>query len=858
MNDKKFAPSRAIALARAARSLAAYAILVAALGACSLGLGSEIDLEAPVLAITSHQNLDYVGVPFTLAGTAIDNSKVDRVEIRDSKTGQLYANAAIDGTAWAAEVMLPEGDTTVRVSAYDKNNNSSHLSVRQMTFLVDSSPPVIKSVDLTRPGGWPEILRAREDLEAVDSSVYSNADKTQNESFTLNAELDDDSNVNAATLRLLDATGAVVFTKVSPASSAFNPSWTVTHAELAAAVPAYATGRHYLRVTVETADVAGNAVGSLQGNIDQFLWLCWSPESDKPRINPGFVNSGSIVIPKEGNVPVETWDDDALGTVHARLLTVAQWDAVAGATSEARIATLIADASRAAALGAAIDLGGTPRQKVINVPVGSVSGNYVLVVLAQDSKSAGAGAWSGVAVPTLVTDEDVPVFVVDSPQENSFPTIDASNRFTISGSVLDNRGASVMRVAWIPNGIAGGANSRIDDVEALLKASTLAPGAKQTLADGIVIRSVSLGAPSVRTVEGQTYYARSFSESFDILADFMYQGTNENANKLFVLYTTDEDRNDVWRTFRVAGNQTPPSVVFTNPASDLLVYSTSADFTLEFTVSALGGLPLSSVTLQDITNDPAVVETPTVTGGVYRLTKTVASMAGWPDPSRRTWRVIARDSLGNETRQERTVIFTAIPILQRISSGALNGTYKAGDVLTLTAEFTNPVRVTGTPRLRLRYSLADAVDKYATYSGGTGTKTLLFAYTVPSGAVSTDLRSHAAPIDLSGGTIVTTEGVGTPAIIAGVAGAPALAEGDTLQGQKNIALDGVAPTISSLSITNQWYRAGDKVTASLSLSEPFLVTGAPALTLGGAPNLTATYARTSGLDAIFELSLIHI
>jgi hypothetical protein len=105
MNDKKFA--RLLASALAARSLAATAILVATLGACSLGLGSEIDLEAPVLAITSHQNLDYVGVPFTLAGTAIDNSKVDRVEIRDSKTGQLYANAAIDGTAWAAEVILP-------------------------------------------------------------------------------------------------------------------------------------------------------------------------------------------------------------------------------------------------------------------------------------------------------------------------------------------------------------------------------------------------------------------------------------------------------------------------------------------------------------------------------------------------------------------------------------------------------------------------------------------------------------------------------------------------------------------------------------------------------------------------------
>ena len=75
----------------------------------------------------------------------------------------------------------------------------------------------------------------------------------------------------------------------------------------------------------------------------------------------------------------------------------------------------------------------------------------------------------------------------------------------------------------------------------------------------------------------------------------------------------------------------------------------------------------------------------------------------------------------------------------------MNGTYKAGDVITLEASFTGPVKVTGTPRLSLKYSSDDSNPKYAVYSAGSGTDTLKFTYKVPSGASSPSSTGRLSP-----------------------------------------------------------------------------------------------------------------
>lgn len=822
---------------------------------CKLGLGGEVDLQAPVLAITSHQNLDYVGVPCILSGTARDNVRVQTVKVYDGRTNELYGNASIDGENWHVELNLPEGDTALRVVAYDGNDNSSYESVKQLTLMVDSTPPVIDTVEISRPGGWIYYLQERETLVEADESLYDNVDLFQNEQFTLRSELDDDSVIDEATVNLLDRDGTVLFSKISKASSRYNPTWTITGEDLTEINSSYGSGRHYFRVTVDTRDAAGNTVGNNAVNTDQFLWLCWYPEADAPNINLSVSPDGSVTVPKDGNIPVEFWDDDGLKLVHAALLTTAEWNALAGSTDDEKIDGLIADDARDVTLGAPVTLTGAPRQKVVTMPAGSNSGFFRLVLLAQDKKESGDGIWYGRGVPVQVTDEDVPIVIIDSPAENTFPEIDGSNNFTIKGSVMDNRLATVLRIAWIPSGSTGGAESQLETVKTALANSSVAPGASEPLPNGAVIRGISLGASQPKTVGSRTYSKRDFSSTYDILNDFMYGGSNENAEKLFVFYTNDEDNNEEWRTFRLPGNKQPPTVNFIDPENDLQVRSTSSPFTLEFKITTPGNLPLDSVTLEDTSESTPVSETYVQSGSTYSMTKTTGDMTGWADPERKTWTVTAKDILGNEVTQTRTVIFTAVPVLDRITSGVVDGTFKAGDEILLQAVFSNSVRVTGAPRMRLRYSAADTTDKYANYCAGSGTNTLYFRFVVPEGASSTDLRSFATPIDLNGGEILSTEGSGTDALLPGVDGHPAFIDGDgsNLQDTKNIALDGVSPEITGLTFTDRWYREGETIQFSLTLNEQPLVSGDPELRLGG--GIAASFVRTAGTTAIFEYTV---
>ena len=60
--------------------------------------------------------------------------------------------------------------------------------------------------------------------------------------------------------------------------------------------------------------------------------------------------------------------------------------------------------------------------------------------------------------------------------------------------------------------------------------------------------------------------------------------------------------------------------------------------------------------------------------------------------------------------------------------GTDSDTYGAGDVITFEVKFTEAVTITGAPRLR--FKISGTGDDYAPYLSGSGTNTLVFAYTV--------------------------------------------------------------------------------------------------------------------------------
>jgi tetrahydromethanopterin S-methyltransferase subunit A len=73
-------------------------------------MGQAVDLEAPVLTIDSHENLDYVGATINLSGSCTDNVGVSRIEVVNVSTvgpdaGAVYGGVSISGNEWSVTLL---------------------------------------------------------------------------------------------------------------------------------------------------------------------------------------------------------------------------------------------------------------------------------------------------------------------------------------------------------------------------------------------------------------------------------------------------------------------------------------------------------------------------------------------------------------------------------------------------------------------------------------------------------------------------------------------------------------------------------------------------------------------------------
>jgi trimeric autotransporter adhesin len=100
------------------------------------------------------------------------------------------------------------------------------------------------------------------------------------------------------------------------------------------------------------------------------------------------------------------------------------------------------------------------------------------------------------------------------------------------------------------------------------------------------------------------------------------------------------------------------------------------------------------------------------------------------------------------------VLVDSIPPTVTSAAGPANGTYGAGEVLTLTVNFSENVLVTtggGTPYVDVTLDTGGTV--HAAYIGGSGSNQLTFAYRVVSGNDDTNGIAIGSAISLNGGTI---------------------------------------------------------------------------------------------------------
>ncbi|MFL3024807.1 MAG: T9SS type A sorting domain-containing protein [Candidatus Neomarinimicrobiota bacterium] len=151
------------------------------------------------------------------------------------------------------------------------------------------------------------------------------------------------------------------------------------------------------------------------------------------------------------------------------------------------------------------------------------------------------------------------------------------------------------------------------------------------------------------------------------------------------------------------------------------------------------------------------------------------------------------------------------PSVISVSSSTNDGAYKSGGVIVITVTLNENTIVTGNPQIELE---TGATDGLGIYSSGSGSSTLSFNYTVDASHNSPDLAyTSTTALILNGGTIKDKVGLNADLTL------PVPGQSGSLSSNKNIAIDNIAPTISTASVQDNGtlsVLADSKITFTIS------------------------------------------
>lgn len=717
-----------------------WALALAFLSCGDAGLGEKVDLEAPVIAITSHTNMNYIGYDAVISGTCSDNKEVTEVLLSYTIDGASYSQKATlseDGLSWSCSLHFDQNaEIQLSAQAYDKSKNESENSVAYLTLIVDSEDPDVKSFFLRRNNSIPISLSEISDLEEVvkGENSSSNKYKLQNEKITLVSEIKDNYRLATAKVTIVDENNDAILSDISydQATSPYSAEFTVTHDALVAANSALEKGVHYLKPVLTVEDAARNSCVFSKG------YFVWYPESDLPKIELG-ETEGKIVTAKNSQFHPVFFDDDGLEEIYSGLIEKEIWEAALSENDDSIAAAF--ESLKDSAFTKTTLSGTSDYAPTIEGP--SDSGAFYFVCAAKDKKDdSSTGVFAYKSCPVTVTSDDDPVLFLSSPEENTTPSLTDGKSFTVQAYALDNKALSDIAIAWIPGSSLSSA--QIEEAENLIskKFSSITEGGSYTdSASGSRIYRLSVEGTSEAVVNKKSYKKMTFSKTFDITKDFYVNGSLENTTKTFVLYAKDSDSNETFKTFRLGSYTDLPEISLTY-WTDLDSTKKNFDditnagnklstFYTEISVSGTKGISVSSTSASlktsagdtselEIKNGQIVIENVKVD---YTYTLTVK----------------ARDIFGNENTLTKTVKTAAIPQLEKIYSEMKNGIILSeGDTLTLFAQFATSVKITGSPKILLTNIQGLAANQYAQYVSGSGGDTLKFTYTVPANAYTAD------------------------------------------------------------------------------------------------------------------------
>ena len=183
-----------------------------------------------------------------------------------------------------------------------------------------------------------------------------------------------------------------------------------------------------------------------------------------------------------------------------------------------------------------------------------------------------------------------------------------------------------------------------------------------------------------------------------------------------------------------------------------------------------------------------------------------------------------------------------------IGSPAVGDTFERGEAIEATVTFNKAVDVSGTPQLALGVGSA---TRQASYASGTGTASLVFAYTVVQTDADADgLSIGADALGLNSGTIVAAGGT-TDALLGLGASAIENSGSHKVAGGTFTASAVNGAAIASSPASGSTYGLGERIEVAVTFTRPVTVSGAPQLTLGiGTATRQANYVSGTGTDSL--------
>lgn len=849
---------------------------------CQIGLGKEVDLEAPTITLTKMQSGTvelpsarfgggiYCGKKVSFFGTATDNEGVDSVyaEIKWNNETEYkhFADATLTGETFQFDLTFEQNGTAyIKFVATDKAKNYNVNSSKVVTLLVDDQAPVGEAWYIDRNiNGITYPLKDIEELKKVDFNSQDNKDVAQNVEFSICSAFKDEMGIKpgSISIQIKNEKQELICTIPNSSTNDYSPVFKITHDTLVTANAALATGRHFLQIWYNAEDIVELPESNKAQDVQLAGgWFVWEPESDNPKITQSPLpseNTNEVLVNVKETVSATLFDDDGLKEVSCALLTNSEYNPTTDnqilATKIQEIFNRVPESERSTRVKKHTP-SSTERDVVLSFtapdsPQGMYLVGYVTDVYGKTTTKVQL---------INVTDATTPTLYIASPANNSIPNVTMSSDLksatvTIEGQTLDTSGCTYLEFLWIPNSFNKDHNKKAEKANAVfntISSSTYAPQSKDTvkqssLENGIKLWSVKLGTEE--TV-GNGYKKQSFNFIIDLLNDF---GSEKNEEKFFVVKLTRKDGKQTIQQYKLSADNLPPVIKSITPEAKTQIVESNKDYVLEFYAEKTNGVAIdtskykiyqsgttSQGEVEDIKFDSST--------STYKGTISQTTLANWETKTEKPVFIFeAADIFGNSVSSQYTLIISNLPQLKSITSPAPQNC-KLEQPIQINANFSSAITLTD-DELKDSYILLTNIKKdssekecKAEYKSGAGSQTIIFEY-IPVEGDYTDTDKN---VGVKYESVIKQNEDGTETTYANnlIQNCAKLKDGENVHlntllsssvlNGKQIKVDAVSPKVDQISISaaKEALKAGETVTATATFTESILVQGSPKLKL---------------------------